>query len=138
VWKSEVGDYYNMLCAYKGAKPWARYTSPDKSFQTWKLADPSFVKPAGVAVHSASGPLFNPIPKAAPGGPTHMINGNTGTAFFVGHYDPLLEVFNLSAPFLEEQYIDIGDPGHPFGHGSSHWAASSNDFEGGEVSAISE
>lgn len=44
VWKSKVGNYWNMLCALDGKSPWARFTSSDPSLMTWKLADKSFTQ----------------------------------------------------------------------------------------------
>lgn len=58
-----------------------------------------------------------------------MINGNTGTGFYLGVYDPVLEVFNITVPGI--QYIDVGSGGQPFTP-SAHWAATSNDFSNGE------
>ena len=42
VWKSKVGEYWNMVCAYNGAHPWARFTSHTPTLMEWKLADDCF------------------------------------------------------------------------------------------------
>lgn len=42
VWKSENGEYWNMVCAYNGAHPWARFTSHTPTLMEWKLADDCF------------------------------------------------------------------------------------------------
>lgn len=49
VWKSKVGDYWNMLCAIQTSCThhgcvWARYTSSDPKLMTWKMADTSFTQ----------------------------------------------------------------------------------------------
>ena len=38
VWKSKVGDYWNMLCALDGKSPWARFTSSDPSLMVRRAA----------------------------------------------------------------------------------------------------
>ena len=38
VWKSSNGDYWNMLCAWDGRRPWARYTTKDPTLLTGVLA----------------------------------------------------------------------------------------------------
>jgi len=124
VWRSEVGPYWNMVCALNGVTPWARYTSTDPDLLHWTLADPSFTKPHGVNKDAQAGDLWNPIPNAPPQGPTHMINFNTGQGFYLGTYDAQLEVFNITSG---PQWIDVGSGGTPFGP-SAHWAAVSNDF----------
>ena len=42
VWKSENGKYWNMVCAYNGVHPWARFTSHTPTLMEWKLADACF------------------------------------------------------------------------------------------------
>lgn len=100
VWKSTQGPYWNMLCAYGGRTPWARYTTTDPSLLRWRVADPDFaVDPSRNCSAAGScstpdvgaGALFHPIPNAAPGGPTHMINANHGTAFALGNYSATTE-----------------------------------------------
>lgn len=110
VWKSEVGDYWNMLCAFDGRSPWARYVSSDKALLKWKMASQQFTVPHGVG--AAAGALFHPIPNPVPGGPTHMINGNTGTEFLLGTYDSKTETMNITSG---HQNIESG---HAY-----HWAA---------------
>jgi hypothetical protein len=114
---------------------WSRYTSTDPNLQTWELADPDFIthdaiKPGGMDplahIDAAAGPLFNPIPNPAPGGPTHMINGATGQAFWLGTYDPTIEKLHITSDELH--WIDIGGGGGPFSGGAAHWAATSNSF----------
>ena len=67
VWKSKVGNYWNMLCALDGNSPWARFTSSDPSLMKWKKADDSFTQgkdpggDAGALFHSA------PPPRASTG-----------------------------------------------------------------------
>jgi len=74
VWKSEVGDHYNMLCSphWSGnwGGPWARYQTTDATLMSWALADPAFVEHDAGVLHAdaASGAMFNPIPNAPPGG----------------------------------------------------------------------
>eukprot|EP01046_Picozoa_sp_COSAG06_P024278 COSAG06_NODE_1971_length_7939_cov_87.132908_5_plen_278_part_00 len=116
VWKSKVGDYWNMLCAYGGDPgPWARYTSSDPSLMTWKMADTSFTK--GADRGCDAGALFHRLPGAhSSGGPTHMIDGpGSGEAFYLGTYDDQKEIFTVTSPL---QVID---------YGAYHWAASGND-----------
>merc|ERR1711862_1094383 len=123
-----------MVCAYNGVRPWVRYITTDPKLLSWQEASPhdaskgnipSFTWSNGSAfvVQSAAGPLFNPIPNAPPEGPTHMINGNTGTAFWLGTYDAERELFNVTSDL---QYISIDGGGGPFSAGSVHWAATSN------------
>jgi hypothetical protein len=45
VWRSEVGDYFNMLCSYAQGKSWARYVSSSPSLHKWKLAAEQFTVP---------------------------------------------------------------------------------------------
>jgi hypothetical protein len=144
VWKSEVGEYYNMLCSphWTGnwGGSWARYTSTDASLQTWTLADPLFIihdsgsPPFGWHIDAASGAMFNPIPNAAAGGPTHMINGVTGQAFWLGSYDPKTEKFTIGNQD-QLQWLDIGGGGGGFSGGAAHWAATSNSFKTRPASA---
>merc|ERR1712194_341446 len=113
VWKSKVGNYWNMLCALNGGAPWARFTSTDPALMTWKMADASFTK--GIDKGAAAGSLFHKIPNAVPGGPTHMINEDTGSSFYLGTYDPQAEIMTVTTPL---QHIESGS--------SYHWAASGN------------
>ncbi len=114
---------------------WSRYKSTDPKLQTWELADSEFIthdaiKPGGMDplahIDAAAGPLFNPIPNPAPGGPTHMIDGTTGQAFWLGTYDPKIEKLHITSDELH--WIDIGGGGGPFSGGAAHWAATSNSF----------
>ena len=115
VWKSKVGNYFNMVCAYGGRAPWARYTSTDPKLMEWKVADTSFTQ--GVDKGADAGALFHKIPNADPDGPTHMINTNTGSAFYLGKYNSSTEVFTVTDS--EVQVIDSAS--------RYHWAASGND-----------
>ena len=99
VWKSQVGAYWNMLCAYDGSGkgPWARYSSTDPALMTWKLADLDFTNVHGGA---AAGALFHALPgapTAAEGGPTHMISASGGAAVYLGTYDPTTEKLNVTS-----------------------------------------
>jgi len=38
VWRSEVGPYWNMVCALNGVTPWARYTSTDPDVAKYYIA----------------------------------------------------------------------------------------------------
>ena len=104
VWRSTVGDYFNMLCSFAQGKSWARFTSTSASLLTWRLAEREFTKPN--IVGGGGGALFHAIPNAPPGGPTHLINGNTGSEFFLGNYDSTLEVMNLTS--RTPQKVDSG------------------------------
>lgn len=104
VWKSKVGNYWNMLCALNGQAPWARYTTTDPALMIWKMADASFTK--GVDKTALAAPMFNKIPNAVSGGPSHMINANTGSAFYLGTYDSKREVMNVTSASLN--IIDYG------------------------------
>ena len=110
VWRSTVGAYWNMLCSphWTGnwGGSWARYTSTDPALQSWTLADAKFithapVKPGGTDplahIDAAAGAMFNPIPGAVPGGPTHMIDAVTGQAFWLGTYDEHTEKFQITS-----------------------------------------
>ena len=131
---------WNMLCSphWTGnwGSSWARYTSTDPALQTWTLADAQFIThddgpstPPGWHVDAASGAMFNAIPNAdvAGGGPTHLINGNTGQAFWVGKYDAVAEKFRIGGGDALH-WIDIGGGGDGFSGGAAHWAATSNSF----------
>ena len=99
VWKSQVGDYWNMICAYAGSGkgPWARYSSTDPALMSWKLADVNFTNVHGGA---EAGALFHALPGApsiAEGGPTHMISASGGAAVYLGTYNPLTEKLNITS-----------------------------------------
>eukprot|EP00035_Acanthoeca_spectabilis_P009324 m.165748 g.165748 ORF g.165748 m.165748 type:complete len:600 (-) comp14685_c0_seq3:70-1869(-) len=133
VWRSTRGNYWNMLCSphWTGnwGSSWSRYTSTDPTLQNWSLADPQFiVVPQGSTVHldAAAGALFNPIPNAVPGGPTHMLNGVTGQAFWLGTYNASTEKFVIHNDTLH--WIDLSGGGGGFSAGAAHWAATSNSF----------
>ena len=127
VWRSEDGSHWNVLGALRGESPWARYTAAvtDDSMLNWTLADASFTKPTGIKIAAAAGDLFNPLPGAVPGGPTHMISSGTGNTFYLGNYDARLEQFNITSDL---QYIDEGYSANEFFGDGPHWAATSNDF----------
>ena len=136
VWKSKVGNYWNMLCALDGKTPWARFTSSDPSLMKWKKADDSFTQ--GKDPGGAAGALFHSapplrcqhrsqlltrnaccveIPNAPASGPTHMINGpGTGSDFLLGTYDSKKEIMTIT-----------DDKNPPTVTGSYGWAASGND-----------
>eukprot|EP00041_Stephanoeca_diplocostata_P017920 m.370352 g.370352 ORF g.370352 m.370352 type:complete len:629 (+) comp20858_c0_seq34:199-2085(+) len=135
VWKSSVGDRFNMLCSphWTGnwGSVWARYESTDPNLLTWTLADANISNfmPSqhnNTPIDAASGAMFNEIPNAPPGGPTHMVNAIEGQAFWVGTYDETTEYFTITGDAM--QYIDIGGGGGAFSGGSAHWAATSNSF----------
>ena len=88
VWRSKIGPYWNMLCSFNGTGCWARYTSSDPRLMRWKLADKSFVR-NGHAPYCDAGAMFHRLPGSplSGGGPTHVINANTGSAFQFGRYD---------------------------------------------------
>ena len=83
-WANTDGAVRAVLCSphWTGnwGGSWARYQTTDATLQTWTLADSSFIQhdPSVIHLDAASGAMFNPVPNAAPGGPTHMINGATG------------------------------------------------------------
>ena len=141
IWLAADGSHYSFIGSLGGAGPWARWAAPltaAPAFLNWTLADADFVRPAGVVRHGMTGPLFGPIPGASSaasggGGPTHMINANIGTAFFLGTFDATLECFNTTSP--DAQWIDVGAGGTPFGP-SSHWAAASNGNDHGDTRAL--
>ena len=115
VWRSVVGNYYNMVCSLFGLGQWARFTSTDDALLTWALADANFTRP--FAASGKAGDLWNAIPGAEAGGPTHMINGLLGGAFWLGTYDAQREVLDITTPL---NYIDVGGV-------APQWAATSND-----------
>eukprot|EP00756_Hemistasia_phaeocysticola_P000250 Hpha_TRINITY_DN10174_c0_g1::TRINITY_DN10174_c0_g1_i1::g.131574::m.131574 len=125
-----------MVCALNGVAPWARYTSKDPELLHWTLADRAFQRPETINFRAGAGPLFNPIPNPLLDGtgPTHMINGNLGTGFYLGVYDEERETFNITSTDTkgDMQFIDIGNEDTAFGHGSANWCATSNDFASGE------
>lgn len=96
VWKSKAGEYYNMICAYNAGNVWARYTSSDPALLHWRIADKQFTEPIS-AGNGLNGPLFHPIPNAAPGGPDHMINADTGDSFYLGVYNYTTEKLNITS-----------------------------------------
>eukprot|EP00912_Choanoflagellata_sp_UC4_P002222 UC4_evm3s1406 len=137
IWRSNEGGY-NMLCAYKGARPWVRFHANDSDLMLWTEAsprDPTSNIPSfmwwsnGTAFRgqSAAGPLFNKVPGKSE---KYIINGNTGTGFYIGEYDKDREIFIIDSSEL--QYISIDGGGGPFTAGSAHWAAVSNQFDEGE------
>lgn len=144
VWKSEIGDYWNMLCDVDGEQPWARYTSDSPSLMRWKLADRQFTRPIPIGGYdfTNNGIMFHPIPNGPPGGPTHFINGNYSgragdglapppggfagavrhDAFYLGTYDPKAEVMHIdlaAGPQLLESGVSWTKQ-FPIGTGS--WA----------------
>ena len=104
VWRSEVGDHFNMVCSYGQGKSWARYTSRTSSLLGWKLADEQFTTPN--VAGGGGGALFHAIPNAPKDGPSHLINGNTGSEFWLGDYDSKRETMNLTSHLA--QNIDFG------------------------------
>ena len=58
VWKSTVGDYYNMVCVSpvdtRMQSTCARYTSRSKTLQRWRLADPHFARGLNAARKSGT------------------------------------------------------------------------------------
>jgi sucrose-6-phosphate hydrolase SacC (GH32 family) len=97
VWKSQIGPHWNMLCSLgpKGTGRWALFTSSDDSLMRWKYSNRSFIE-GGAAGGFSQGPLFARIPRAALGGPTHLINSGKGDQFLLGTYDPAKEVMIAS------------------------------------------
>ena len=104
VWRSEVGDCFNMLCSFGQGKSWARYTSNSPDLLSWKVAEREFTQPS--IAGGGGGALFHEIPNAPSTGPTHLINGNTGSEFWLGRYDSRLEIMNLTS--TTPQKIDWG------------------------------
>lgn len=103
VWHSDVGPYFNMLCSFGQGKSWARYTASNtSSLLRWKLADQHFTNVVG----GGGGALFHAIPNAPANGPTHLINGNTGSEFWLGNYDSRREAMTLTSHAA--QRIDFG------------------------------
>ena len=112
--KSEVGEYWNILLrALDGDSPWVRYTSTDP-----KLSDEleeaesdsdqpngSFTQGIGIDKAAGAGAMFYAMPGAMPGGPTHMINANSGSAFYLGNYDEGAEVMTVTSS-LQYNVID--------------------------------
>ena len=98
--------------------------------QSWTIADPNFIvhDPSVVHLDAASGAMFNPIPGAVPGGgnPTHMLNGVTGQAVWLGTYNATTERFTITTDAL--RWLDIGGGGSGFSGGAAHWAATSDAF----------
>jgi sucrose-6-phosphate hydrolase SacC (GH32 family) len=95
VWKSEVGNYWNMLCAWDGRKPWSRFMTTDPTLTSgWKLADKTFATDdAGGTPGGGAGAMFQPVPGGSDD--LHMLNMDTGTSFAVGRYDPQAEKLKL-------------------------------------------
>ena len=58
--------------------------------------------------------MFNPIPNADPTGPTHMLNGVTGQAFWTGTYNATTEKFTIDSTIDRLHWIDIGGGGGAF------------------------
>ena len=87
VWKSAVGNNWNMICAYNGDRPWARYTTSDPCLlDNWTVAAKSFTQGVGAAARCHSGALFHKIPNAVSGGPSHLINADRGQSFYLGNH----------------------------------------------------
>ena len=112
VWKSEVGEYWNMLCAWDGRAPWARYTTHDPTLLAgWALADVDFATDAsgGTPAGGGAGALFHKIRGAADN--LYMINLDTGSTFGVGRYDPKAEKLHLRSDAsgkAERAVLDYG------------------------------
>ena len=140
IWLAADGSHYSFVGSLSGVGPWARWVAPlsaSPAFLNWTLADADFVRPAGLVHYAMTGPLFGPIPGATGTGtgtgPTHMINANTGTAFYLGTFDEALECFTATSP--DAQWIDVGAGGTPYGP-SSHWAAASNGNADGDARSL--
>ena len=124
VWRSKVGAYFNMLCAWNGLSSaglgWSRYTTTDQTLmQGWKLADLNFTDTPALANWSQSGAMFSRIPNTntAAGGPTHMLDANNGSGFWLGKYDAQTEKFHVDVSAGLQQL----DNGPAYG-----WAAMGN------------
>ena len=109
IWKSKQGAYWNQVCALDGSHPWARFTSSDPTLMTWTAADTDFVAgvdPANITSYGAA--LFHKIPGAGsgPSRPTHMINANSGSQFYVGRYDSKKELLTRVG---HRQTLDYSD-----------------------------
>jgi hypothetical protein len=110
VWKSKNGNYWNQLCAVNGLNPWARYTSSDPSLMSWKQADTDFVVGVNKSEFISYGAaLFHKIPGSETGGPTHMINANSGSEFYVGTYDSKTELMTVNLSAYPRQVLSSGN-----------------------------
>ena len=122
----------------------ARYTSRSKTLQRWRLADPHFARglnATGEEVRNLGSSLFHRLPNPSPGGPTHIIAGNCGETpppFFLGKYDAVREVLDVSGP---PQWIEASrrlpwvDPSNPYLPGKSQltWAAAGGTMDGSRL-----
>jgi hypothetical protein len=114
--------YFNMLCAFNGTsnnEGWSRYTSTDPQLMSWKLADRSFTDAPTLTNWSQSGAMFTRISNASTDGsmPTHMLNANNGSGYWLGTYDSQTEKFHVDQNAGLQQ-IDNGP--------SFAWAATGN------------
>ena len=100
VWKSTQGEYWNMICALDGQKPWVRYRSNTSSLMLWQKADDVFTVAAETGqpqpLGSMSGAYFQAIPNPKPGGPTHMINAGSAGPMLLGNYDEKKELMMIN------------------------------------------
>jgi hypothetical protein len=126
-----------MWCDSKTKEcPWARYTSIAPTLHEWKLATPTgFIRP--VAVGGGGGALFHEIPNPMPGGPTHVINGNTGSMVYLGTYNASAEQMDLSLAASSGSILSAATPASMdpvsalLDHGIVYdWAAAGNAADG--------
>lgn len=124
VWRSKVGAYFNMLCSWNGLSNaglgWSRYTTTDPTLMRgWRMADQNFTDTPVLANWSQSGAMFSRIPNtdATAGGPTHMLDANNGSGFWLGRYDAQTEKF----------HVDVGAGLQQLDNGPAYgWAATGN------------
>lgn len=127
VFKSEKGPYFNMLCAWAGRAPWARYTTTDPTLLTgWKLADKAFATDASGATPAGggAGALFHRIPGSVDN--LFMINMDTGTTFGVGTYDPQTEKMTLRSDHAGHAIHEVIN----YGTGNYKWATTGLSSDG--------
>ena len=127
VWRSKVGPYFNMLCAWDGRVPWSRYTTTDPTLLTgWKLADKAFATDASGATPAGggAGALFHRIPGSDDS--LYAINMDVGTTFGVGHYDPKTEKMTLRSDQAGHAVREVIN----YGSGNYKWATSGLSSDG--------
>jgi sucrose-6-phosphate hydrolase SacC (GH32 family) len=131
VWKSKnlkAGKpYWNMICAFNGTLPWARYVSVDPDLMSWEPAagpaGQSFVRgiPPTDFKECNGAALFHRIPGSEAGGAEFCINANSGSQMYVGKYDYDAEIFTVIG---SRQILDYSSM-YPssVGQGGYVWAA---------------
>eukprot|EP00937_MAST-01D_sp_MAST-1D-sp2_P006943 g6943.t1 len=117
VWRSSRGAYWNMVCAYDGNGPWARYVSASADLMSWRLANTTFTvdaetraaQPTPARGNAQSGAYFHRLPGGGGGGgwPTHMINAGSAGPLLLGTYDERAEQMLVNNS-LGPQDLDSG------------------------------